>query len=160
LGDEPGRNNTLPQWAALVAQLAELSQRLAQLRELWPLHAQQFAELARFFDVRNWQFNPNVFNLNPSPPYKLPSLDLLSHAPAKSRKLTGKEWVKNAYERRADELHPDIMDITEAGRELSKESKTAPDCAKPLGEGHCTNLLRELNVWPKKPRNSPKQGPK
>ena len=45
------------------------------------------------------------------------------------------------------------MTITEAGEALSEQSQTAPDCAKPLSVGHCTNLLRDLNVFPKKPRN-------
>jgi len=73
-------------------------------------------------------------------------------------KLSGKEWVRVAYERRSKELR--AMTITDAAHALAKESKTASDCAKSLGKGHCTNLLRELNVWSKKPRNSPKQGPK
>ena len=76
------------------------------------------------------------------------------------RKLTGKEWVEKARERRADEFHPNVMNITEAGHRLSEESKTAPDCAKPLSVGHCINLLRDLNVWSKKPRKLSRQRPK
>jgi len=73
-------------------------------------------------------------------------------------KLSGKEWVEAAFKRRPDELLK--LGISKAGETLAKESKTAPDCAKPLGKGHCINLLRELKVFPKKPRNSPKQRPK
>ena len=76
-------------------------------------------------------------------------------APAPRPKLTGKEWVPVAYKRRATELGPHVRDITAAGHVLSDESKTAPDCAKPLSAGHCINLLRGLNVWPKKRRRSP-----
>ena len=76
-------------------------------------------------------------------------------APAPRPRLTGKEWVSVALKRRAEELGPRVMNITDAGRALSNESKTAPDCAKPLSAGHCINLLRNLDVWPKKSRNSP-----
>jgi hypothetical protein len=69
-------------------------------------------------------------------------------------KLIGKAWVPGAYKRRAAELGPHVMDITPAARALSDESKTAPDCVKPLSVGYCRNLLRDLNVWTKKPRRS------
>jgi hypothetical protein len=83
------------------------------------------------------------------------SLSVEVDAPAPGRKLTGKEWVAAAYKRRAKELGPHVMKITDAGRALSNESNTAPDCAKPLSEGHCINLLRNLDIWRKKPRSSP-----
>jgi len=71
------------------------------------------------------------------------------------RKLFGKEWIES----HAGEFDPDVVSITEAGRQLSAKSKTAPDCAKPLSAGHCINLLRDLNRWGKKPRN-PLKGPR
>ena len=73
------------------------------------------------------------------------------------RKLAGKEWIEAALKRR-----PQLraLLITEAGRQLSEESKTARDCAKPLSVGRCINILRDFFAWPKKPRNSPKQRPK
>jgi hypothetical protein len=88
---------------------------------------------------------------------------MLEHSQAKRptppvRKLSGKEWIRVALDRRRAELL--AMTITEAGDKLSKESETAPDCAKPLSVGHCINLLRDLNVWSKKPRKSPRQRPK
>jgi hypothetical protein len=66
------------------------------------------------------------------------------------RKLSGKEWVGSAY-------RPELLalTITDAGKVLAQESKTAPDCRKPLSAGYCTNELRKLNRWPPKPR-SPK----
>jgi len=73
-------------------------------------------------------------------------------------KLSGKEWVEAAFKRRPDELLK--LGISKAGETLAKESEAALDCAKRLGKGHCINLLRELKVFPKKPRNSPKQRPK
>jgi hypothetical protein len=39
------------------------------------------------------------------------------------------------------------MNISDASRALADESKTAPDCAKPLNA--LEKLLRERNVWPK-----------
>ena len=74
------------------------------------------------------------------------------------RKLPGKEWIRTAFDRRRDELL--AMTITKAGEALSKESKTAPDCVKPLSVGYCKNELRTLGVWKKKPRKSPRQRPK
>ena len=72
------------------------------------------------------------------------------------RKLSGKAWVPLAFERRPDELL--AMTITEAGEALYRESETAPDCAKPpLSAGYCTNELRKLGAWEKKPRKSPRQ---
>ena len=73
-------------------------------------------------------------------------------------KLPGKNWVPTAFKRRRDELL--AMTITRAGRVLSIESKTAPDCAKPLSVGYCTNELRKLGVWPKKLRKPQRQRPK
>ena len=71
------------------------------------------------------------------------------------KKLTGKEWV----EKHAAEFDPNAVSITEAGTQLSAKSKNAKDCAKSLTVGHCINLLRGLNRWPKKPRN-PLKGPR
>jgi hypothetical protein len=105
------------------------------------------------FEWRGWRGatiggRPILFEARP---------DLLDIAPPVG-KLSGKEWISVAYARRPSELC--AMTITNAGRKLSKESKTAPDCAKPLSVGHCINLLRGLNVWSKKPRKSPRQRPK
>jgi hypothetical protein len=84
------------------------------------------------------------------------SLSVEVDAPAPRPRLTGKAWVAVAFKRRAEELGPKVMNITDAGHALSNESKTAPDCAKPLSKGYCINLLRNLDAWPKKHRNSPK----
>jgi hypothetical protein len=51
--------------------------------------------------------------------------------PAQARML-GKEWIPIAYKRRAEELRPDLMNITTASKRLATESATAADCAKPL----------------------------
>jgi hypothetical protein len=68
-------------------------------------------------------------------------------------KLSGKEWVPVAFERRRDELLQ-VKGITEASQALHEESKTAPDCAKqPLNARYIERLLRELDVWPRTPRN-------
>jgi len=81
---------------------------------------------------------------------------LAKRLPSRVRKLSGKAWVPVAFERRPDELL--AMTITEAGEALSRESETAPDCAKPpLSAGYCTNELRKLGAWEKKPRKSPRQ---
>jgi hypothetical protein len=78
-----------------------------------------------------------------------------SGAPIK--KLTGKEWIPMAFERRRNELSR--LPITEAADALADESKTASDCRKPLSKGHCTNELRKLSIWTRQPRHSPKQRP-
>ena len=78
---------------------------------------------------------------------------LPSPSAAPVRKLSGKEWIPIAFKRRRDELL--ALSITEAGKVLAEESKTAPDCRKPLSAGYCTNELRKLNGWAPKPR-SPK----
>jgi hypothetical protein len=154
LRDEPGRNNTPPQWAALVAQLAEQPQRLAKLQELFHSRAWQFVELQQRFKGVRFQFPP-LFPQTPLP--ELLPLDQTSHVPAKPAvpKLAGKQWVPIAFERRRGELL--ALTITEAGRELAKESQTAPDCRKPLSAGYCTNELRKLGVWKPQPTHSPKQ---
>jgi hypothetical protein len=66
---------------------------------------------------------------------------------AQRHKLSGKEWVPIAFERRRDELL--AMDITGASHALAEESKTADDCAKPLTARYIEKLLRELRVFPK-----------
>jgi hypothetical protein len=71
------------------------------------------------------------------------------------KKLFGKAWVPIAYERRAGELF--AMGITGASEALAKESKTAPDCAKPLKARYIEKLLRERGMFVKARRNSPKQ---
>jgi hypothetical protein len=73
-------------------------------------------------------------------------------------KLSGKRWVSNAYGRRPDELL--AMGITGASEALAEESKTAPDCAKPLIARYIEKLLRERGTFPKAHRGSPKQRPK
>lgn len=73
-------------------------------------------------------------------------------------KSNGTKWVPEAYARQPDELL--AMGITGASRILSRQSRTAPDCAKPLGERYIEKLLRELGVFPKARRGSPKQRPK
>lgn len=75
----------------------------------------------------------------------------------KGPRLSGKEWVPIAYRRRADELHPDLVNITTASSQLATESETAADCVKPLEARYIEKELRKLNIWPKKPRGSPKQ---
>jgi hypothetical protein len=72
-------------------------------------------------------------------------------------KLIGKEWVAVAFARRRKELRR--LHITQAGGALAEESKTAPDCRKPLSKGYCTNELRKLGIWKPQPRHSPKQRP-
>jgi hypothetical protein len=52
------------------------------------------------------------------------------------------------------------MSITDAARSLFEESKTAPDCAKPLKARYIEKQLRELGAFPKAHRGSPKQRPK
>ena len=44
------------------------------------------------------------------------------------KKLSGKEWI----ELHAAGFDPGVVIITEAARQLSAKSQTAPDCAKPL----------------------------
>ena len=73
-------------------------------------------------------------------------------------KLSGKRWVLNAYGRRPNELL--AMGITGASEALAEESKTAPDCAKPLTARYIEKLLRGLGRFPKTHRGSPKQRPK
>ena len=72
-------------------------------------------------------------------------------------KLSGKEWVPVAFERRRNELSR--LPITQAGGALAEESKTASDCRKPLTKGYCTNELRKSGIWKPQPRHSPKQSP-
>ena len=73
-------------------------------------------------------------------------------------KLSGKRWVSNAYDRRPDELL--AMGITGASEALAEESKTAPDCAKPLTARYIEKLLRGLGTFPKAPRGLLNQRPK
>jgi len=67
-------------------------------------------------------------------------------------KLSGKQWVSVAYARRPKELF--AMGITGASEALAGESKTAPDCAKPLNKRYIEKLLRELGTFPKAHRGS------
>jgi hypothetical protein len=91
--------------------------------------------------------------IEPAPaPAQLPSP---SAAPV--RKLSGKEWIPLAFARRRDELL--ALTITEAGHRLAEESKTAPDCAKPLKPRTAEKLLRNLGLWPQAFRGLPKQRP-
>ena len=83
---------------------------------------------------------------------------LAKRRPPPVRKLLGKEWIRVGFDRRRAELL--AMTITEAGKQLSEESETAPDCVKPLSVGYCINELRTLGVWKKKPRKSTRQRPK
>src|SRR5262245_43887066 len=91
---------------------------------------------------QGWQHRPE-WDWTPAPPVK---------------NLPGKAWVPVAYARRPDALL--AMGITGASIALAEESKTALDCAKPLTVGYIKNRLRELEVFPKARRNSPKQRPK
>jgi hypothetical protein len=76
------------------------------------------------------------------------------------RKLSGKEWVPTAFDRRRDELLA-MGTITKASDALAEESWTAADCAKqPLQARYIEKLLRELGVFPKANRNPPRQRPK
>jgi hypothetical protein len=74
-------------------------------------------------------------------------LQMLQRSQPAVRKLSGKEWVPAAYARRPDELI--ALGITGASGALATESKTAPDCAKPLTAGYIKNLLRENGAFPK-----------
>ena len=70
-----------------------------------------------------------------------------------TEKLQGKEWIRQAYSRKATELRP--LTITKAAHRLAEESKTAADCAKQdLSVSYIRNKLRELKIWPKKPRRN------
>ena len=73
-------------------------------------------------------------------------------------KLSGKNWVPKAYARRPNELL--AMGITGASGVLAEESKNAADCTKPLKARYIEQRLRELEVFPKAHRGSPKQRPK
>src|SRR5262245_9792510 len=53
-----------------------------------------------------------------------PASEAPPNSPAEVAKLSGKQWVPNAYARRPDELL--AMDITGASEALAEESKTAP----------------------------------
>jgi hypothetical protein len=79
-------------------------------------------------------------------------------AAAPPQRLSGTAWVPIAFDRRRGELR--AMSITDASRALAHESKTAPDCAKPLKARYIEKLLRDLDVWPKARRSSLKQRPK
>ena len=168
MADESNRNNTPEQWSALAAQWAELPQQLSKLQEAFRLRAREFAELQQLFDLlRRCRFNPNFLGLSLPSRVKLPSLDSLSkggstvrplagrHAPAKPavRQKAGKEWVAD----HAGEFDPHVTGITEAGKELSEKSKSAPDCAKPLKPRYAEQILRGLGTWPKAFRGSSKQ---
>src|SRR5262245_24255407 len=78
--------------------------------------------------------------------------------PVPVKKLSGKVWVPVAYARRPAELL--AMGIAAAGRALAEEAKTAPDCAKRLEARYIEKQLRELGVFPRAHRGSPKQRPK
>jgi hypothetical protein len=80
------------------------------------------------------------------------------NSPAEVAKLSGKQWVSKTYARRPNALL--AMGITGASKALAEESKTAPDCAKPLTARYSEKLLRDLGVFPKAHRGSPKQRPK
>jgi hypothetical protein len=82
---------------------------------------------------------------------------LPSPSTAPVRKLSGKMWVPVAFERRRNELLQ--MSITDASCALHEESKTAPDCAKPLEARYIEKELRALGGFPKANRGS-KQRPK
>ena len=69
------------------------------------------------------------------------------------KKLAGKAWVPVAFARRPDELL--AMGITGASKALEAASKT--DCAKPLKARYIEKRLRELEVFPKAHRGSPRQ---
>jgi hypothetical protein len=73
-------------------------------------------------------------------------------------KLSGKEWVPEAYARRPNELL--AMGITGASKVLAEESKNAADCAKPLTARYIEKLLRGLGTFPKAPRGLLNQRPK
>jgi hypothetical protein len=73
-------------------------------------------------------------------------------------KLSRKKWVADHYARRRDELL--TMGITAASRALVAESQNAPDCAKPFEQDkprYAEKLLRDLGVFLKAPRGSPKR---
>ena len=67
--------------------------------------------------------------------------------PPKIPKLSGKEWVPEAYARRPGALL--AMGITGASEALAEESSNAADCAKRLNARYIEKLLRELGAFPK-----------
>ena len=126
---------------------AELSRRLDKLETA----LRKLDERLRLHEYNEHNKEPQVTHLPSGQPIGI----LIDGEPAPVRKkLTGKEWIAAELER-----NPELraLEVTEAGRKLSKKSETARNCAKPLSEGRCINLLRDVFGWPKKPRNSPRQ---
>jgi hypothetical protein len=73
-------------------------------------------------------------------------------------KLSRKKWIAAAYAWRPNELL--AMGITAASIDLVKESRNAADCANPFDEDkprYAEKLLRDLGVFPKARRGSPKR---
>jgi hypothetical protein len=108
--------------------------------------------------LRRWQpftgycYDPFANFPRPPVPYPPGHPWLLPAAPV--QRLSGKDWIPTAFERRRTELL--AVGITEAGRRLSLESESAPDCLKLVSRGYCINELRKLKLWKPKPRASPK----
>jgi hypothetical protein len=116
-----------------------------------PLTPEQSVEVLHWMIESGARSFSGYFERERQAQQRLADLTFAAAAPTPVSKLAGKEWVRAAFERRAEELR--VMRITDAGRALSAESQKAPDCAKPLSVGYCTNLLRGLVVRPKKPRD-------
>jgi len=102
-------------------------------------------------------------DLTTSPPIFAPRqvhhLEPGGDAPARPKKLAGKEWVKAAYDRKRERFIRDDTSITEAARDLAKESETAADCKKPMVWGYVKSLLRK-GVWHTPPKERAKPGPR
>jgi hypothetical protein len=80
--------------------------------------------------------------------------------PRAVRKHAGKEWIKLAYDRKADKFRSEGANITNAARELAEDSKAATDCARPLKCRYIESELRLVGHWLKKPRKPQRQRPK
>jgi len=78
----------------------------------------------------------------PPPKPQLPNSPI-----AEIPKLSGKEWVPEAYARRPGALL--AMGITGASEALAEESSNAADCGKRLNARYIEKLLRELGAFPK-----------
>jgi hypothetical protein len=74
-------------------------------------------------------------------------------------KVIGKRWIEVAYDLKRDKFRTEGTSITDAARELAKDSETAEDCAKPVKWTYVKNELRK-GLWHKPPRNRFKQQPK
>ena len=94
-------------------------------------------------------------DLTTSPPIFAPRqvhhLESGGDAPARPKQLAGKEWVKAAYDRKRERFIRDDTSITDAAKDLAKESETAADCKMSMVWGYVKSLLRK-GVWHTPPK--------